>query len=151
MVVNFSSSVIWRLKKLDVDELVHPKQVGGLMSTYALTKLAVTALAPALSDELAKENILIRSIDPGATKTSMTTGNAGMPRFLAWLAPLLFRPADVQAAKLVASSDPAALRGRSGIMVAKGKELAMPKPAADKEVQRSLVDRLDGLLGAEGS
>ncbi|MEM7309031.1 MAG: SDR family NAD(P)-dependent oxidoreductase [Planctomycetota bacterium] len=147
MVVNLSSSVIQRLKTLDVGELADPPRVGGLMSTYAQTKLAVTALAPALADELKADNILIRAIDPGATKTAMTTGgSSGMPRLLSWLAPLLFRPADEQAAKLVESADPAAHESRTGVFVGNRRVRKMPRPAADPAVQTELVALLDGLL-----
>ncbi len=147
MIVNLSSSAITPLKKLELDSLANPATVGGLMKTYAQTKLAVTTLAPALANELKSENILIRAIDPGATKTDMTTsGNSAMPKVLAWLAPLLFSPADKQAAKLVDSADPAAFDGRTGIYVANRREKKMPAPATDTIVQRDLISLLDRLL-----
>ena len=66
MIANFSSSAISPLKALALDDLKNPETVGGLMSTYAQTKLAVTTLAPALADGLKEQNIPIRAIDPGA-------------------------------------------------------------------------------------
>lgn len=147
MVVNFSSSAITPLKTLALQDLANPEKVGGLMSTYAQTKLAVTALAPALSTALKADNILIRAIDPGATKSSMTTsGNKAMPRIIAWLAPLLFSPADKQAAKLVESANPAAFGGATGIYLANRKEKKLPAPAADPATQRDLLALLDGVL-----
>ncbi len=147
MIVNFSSSAINPLKTLELESLANPARVGGLMSTYAQTKLAVTALAPALAEELTSNNILIRAIDPGATKSPMTTtGNSAMPKLLSWLAPLVFSPADKQAEKLVASADPTAFGGRTGIYVANRKERKLPKPAADATTQRKLVGLLDNLL-----
>ena len=147
MIVNFSSSAITPLKALELGNLANPEKVGGLMSTYAQTKLAVTALAPALADDLRSDNILIRAIDPGATKSAMTTGgNSGMPKILAWMAPLLFSPADKQAAKVVESADPAAFEGRSGIYVANRKEKKMPSPATDKKVQQDLIALLEQAL-----
>ncbi|MEM8916351.1 MAG: SDR family NAD(P)-dependent oxidoreductase [Pseudomonadota bacterium] len=149
MIVNFSSSAITPLKKLAIDNLANPEKVGGLMSTYAQTKLAVTALGPALADSLKSENILIRAIDPGATKTAMTTrGNSAMPKVLAWLAPLLFSPADKQAAKVIESADPAAFGGRTGLYVANRREKKMPAPANSHETQRALISLLDRLLAA---
>ncbi|MEM9781351.1 MAG: SDR family NAD(P)-dependent oxidoreductase [Pseudomonadota bacterium] len=117
MIITFSSSAITPLKSLDVETLAKPPKVGGLMTTYAQTKLAVTALAAALADDLQSDNILIRAVDPGATKTPMTTGgNSGMPKLLAWLAPLLFSPADKQAAKVVERADPRRLWSALGAL-----------------------------------
>ncbi|MEM6637222.1 MAG: SDR family NAD(P)-dependent oxidoreductase [Pseudomonadota bacterium] len=146
MVVNFSSSAITPMKTLGLDSLPNPDKVGGLMGAYAQTKLAVTTLAPALADDLQKDNILIRSVDPGATKSPMTTGgNSAMPTVLAWLAPLLFSPADKQAAKVVDSADPKAFGGRTGNYMANRKEKKMPAPATDPKTQQDLLALLDRL------
>lgn len=149
VVVLFSSSAVNSQKILNLEELANPEAVGGLMTTYAQTKLAVTALAPALSEMLLADNILIRAIDPGATKTAMTTtGNSAMPKPLQWLAPLLFSPAKKQAAKIIESADPAAFGGRSGIYVSSRKERKLPKPAMDLDAQKRLVALLDSALRA---
>ena len=149
MVVNFSSSAINSVKSLDPESLANPKDVGGLLSTYAQTKLAATMLAPALANDLKAKNIYIRAIDPGATKTSMTTGgNSGMPKILAWLAPLMFSPADKQAAKIVESADPNAFGGRTGIYAANRKEKNLPASAADPRKQADLISYLDRLRSA---
>ncbi|MEM1114480.1 MAG: SDR family NAD(P)-dependent oxidoreductase [Pseudomonadota bacterium] len=143
MIVNFSSSAVKGLKTLDLENLTNPETVGGLMTTYAQTKLAVTALAPALADELKQKNIYIRAIDPGATRSKMTTGgNSGMPKVIAWLAPLVFAAADRQAAKIVDSAAPDAHGGRTGIFVANRKERAMPAPANDQKTREALVSLL---------
>ncbi|WP_419909919.1 SDR family NAD(P)-dependent oxidoreductase [Hoeflea sp.] len=147
MVVLFSSSAVNAQKTLDLKELANPAMVGGLMGTYAQTKLAVTALAPALSEALSANNILIRAVDPGATKTAMTTsGNAAMPKPLQWLAPFLFSAADKQAAKVIDSADPAAFGGRTGIFVANRKQKTMPKPAAEEATQKQLIALLEKAL-----
>ncbi|MEL6767964.1 MAG: SDR family NAD(P)-dependent oxidoreductase [Pseudomonadota bacterium] len=149
MVVLFASSAIKSPKALEVDTLAQPETVGGLLSTYAQTKLAVTALASALADDLKSDNILIRAIDPGATKTEMTTGgNSGMPKLLTWLAPMLFGHADKQAAKLVASADPNAFGRRTGIYVANRKETNFPAAATDAGRHQALVSLLNRLLAA---
>ena len=149
MILLFSSSAVNPQKKLSLDELPDPETVGGLMSTYAQTKLAVTAIAPALADMLAADNIKIRAVDPGVTKTAMTTsGNSAMPKPLQWLAPILFSKADKQAAKVIASADPTAFQGRSGIYVANRTEKKMPKPAADKSTQRDLIAMLERAVAA---
>lgn len=146
MVVLFSSSAVNPQKSLKLSDLPNPERVGGLMGTYAQSKLAVTTLAPALAGTLRSDNILIRAVDPGATKTAMTSGNSAMPKALQWLAPLLFSPADKQAAKVVNSADPAAFDGQTGIFVANGKRKRMPKPAADTPTQAELLSLLERAL-----
>lgn len=146
MIVNFSSSAIKQQKTLDLGSLANPDKVTGLMGTYAQSKLAATAMSAALAETLANDNILIRAVDPGATKTSMTSGNAAMPKPLQWLAPLLFSPADKQARKVIDSADPVAFGAGSGIFVANCKELKLPKPAADRQIQNNLIAILDDSL-----
>lgn len=148
MVVNFSSSAISHPKFLDMGGLANPESVGGLLSTYAQTKLAATALAPALAPRLASENVLIRAIDPGATKTKMTTGpgTSGMPTVIRWLAPLFFAPAEKQAAKIIASAEPGALDGGSGIFVANKQQKPLPASIDDPVLQRDLLELLSECL-----
>ena len=71
-----------------------------------------------------------------------------MPKPLQWLAPLLFKPADQQAAKVVDSANPSAFNGQTGIFVANRKFKKLPKPAADKTNQQNLVSLLDAALKA---
>lgn len=148
MVVNFSSSAISALKTLELENLANPETVGGLMSTYAQSKLAVTTIVPALAEDLASDNVLIRAIDPGATKSAMTTGadNSGMPKVLAWVAPLFFASAGRQALKVVDSADPTAFGGRSGNYIANRKEKKLPRSAADFATQQKLLKLLDRFL-----
>ncbi|MEM6441410.1 MAG: SDR family NAD(P)-dependent oxidoreductase [Pseudomonadota bacterium] len=147
IIVNMSSSAINPLKSLQLSSLPDPDKVGGLMTTYAQTKLAATALAPALADDLKADGILIRAVDPGATRTPMTTGgNPAMPKILAWLAPVIFAAPDKQAAKVVRSADPAAFDGATGIYVANLKRRKLPAPAADASNQRALIKLLDERL-----
>ncbi|MEM6463302.1 MAG: SDR family NAD(P)-dependent oxidoreductase [Pseudomonadota bacterium] len=149
MVILFSSSAVNPQKTLKLSELANPEKVSGIMGTYAQTKLAVTALAPALSKDLEADNILIRAVDPGATKTAMTTGgNSAMPKPLQWVAPFLFSTADKQAAKVVDSADPSAFDGQTGIFVANRKVKKHPRPAADTSNQRQLIAMLDAALSA---
>ncbi|MEM7138038.1 MAG: SDR family NAD(P)-dependent oxidoreductase [Myxococcota bacterium] len=148
MVVNFSSSAINQQKVLDLDSLVNPGEVTGLMGTYAQTKLALTALSAGMAEDLKSDNVLIRALDPGATKTSMTTDNTAMPKVLSWLVPLFFSPPDKQAAKVMVAADPDALRGRTGILVANLKEKKLPKAIADPTTQRKLIDLLETTLRA---
>ncbi|MEM7692753.1 MAG: SDR family NAD(P)-dependent oxidoreductase [Pseudomonadota bacterium] len=147
MIVNFSSSAIQSPNVLELTKLARPDSVGGLMTTYAQTKLAATALAPALAEGLKAQNILIRAIDPGATKTAMTTGpdTSGMPWIIAFLAPLLFAPANKQAKKVIESAAPSALDGKTGIYVANRKEKKLPFSINRDTVQSDLLELLSRL------
>ena len=148
MVVNLSSSAINAPKALDLSALPTPSHVGGIMKTYAQTKLAVTALSAAMAQELKADNILIRAIDPGATKTAMTlSGNSAMPKPLQWLAPFVFSPADKQAAKLVDSADPAAFSGATGVFIANRTLKKLPKSIANEKTQQNLLALLRDLTG----
>ena len=147
LILNLSSDVINRQKTLELNSLKSPSAVTGLMGTYAQSKLAVTMLSAALADELKSDNILIRAVDPGATKSPMTMDNSAMPKLLKWLAPLLFRPADKQAAKVVLSASPSAFSSGTGIFLANGKEKDLPKAARDASAQRDLIKLLDRYIG----
>ncbi|MEM7069885.1 MAG: SDR family NAD(P)-dependent oxidoreductase [Pseudomonadota bacterium] len=146
VIMNFSSSAISKQKSLDIDNLVDPPEVTGLMGTYAQAKLALTVLTAALAGDLKTDNILIRAVDPGATKTTMTTQNSSMPKLLQWFAPLFFADADKQATKVVRSADPSAFEGMTGIFVSNLKQKKLPGPAADQSNWRKLLVLLDHSL-----
>lgn len=146
VILNLSSSAVTKQRKLNVMNLAHPRTVTGLMGTYAQSKLALTALTAAIADDLRSGNILVRAVDPGATKTAMTTQNASMPFILRLLAPLVFGDAKNQAAKIVRSADPLEYGGRTGIFVSDGKERALPSSASDAESQRQLLSLLNHII-----
>lgn len=140
MVVTMSSSAINSVRKLDVEGLSNPEKIKGLFGAYAQSKAALTVMGAAMANGLEQDNILIRSIDPGATATKMTKGGDGMPGLLSFLAPLLFKKPSVQAAKIVSAADPAACAGRTGILIVGGKEKAAPKLITDIAVQEELMN-----------
>ncbi|MEM9387980.1 MAG: SDR family NAD(P)-dependent oxidoreductase [Pseudomonadota bacterium] len=142
MVSTMSSSAIKAVKWLDVAQLSRPEQFG-LFGAYAASKMALTIMGTAMADGLRRDNILIRSVDPGPTRTSMTAGGDGMPLVLRWLAPLLFSPPDKQAAKVVFATDPERFDGRTGILVANRKEQPLPSLVTDPDVQAALMDKLE--------
>lgn len=126
MVVTMSSSAIERAKPLDVMNLRDPPEIGGLMGAYAQSKLALTAMGAAMAPQLLEDGILLRSIDPGATRTSMTLKGEGMPTILRWLAPLLFAKPDHQAYKIIDAADPEEFDRRSGVYISSGEEKELP-------------------------
>lgn len=141
MVVTMSSSSINGVRQLDVETLHKPEKLG-LLGAYASSKMALTMMGASIADDLKADNILIRSVDPGATLTPMTQSGDGMPTVLRWLAPLLFSKPDKQAAKIVAAAQPSQFDGRTGIMVAGGKERPLPKLAKDTALREALMAKI---------
>ena len=145
VIVNFSSSAINAVKEIDVTQLRNPDKIGGLMDAYAKSKLAVTAVTCLLKDDLMEENILIYSVDPGATKSSMTKESTGMPPLLRLLAPLLFKSPDRQAMKIIKGMEAAVTDGKSGLFITNGRRKPNPPLALDKAFQSDLKALLQDL------
>lgn len=145
VIANFSSSAVNAVKEIDVAQLRNPDKIGGLMDAYAKSKLAVTAVTCLLKDDLMKENILIYSVDPGATKSSMTKESTGMPLPLRWLAPLLFKSPDHQAMKIIKGIEAAIADGESGLFITNGRQKPNPPLALDKAFQSDLKALLQAL------
>ena len=141
MVVTMSSSAINR-PKLDTSSLSDPAAIGGLMGAYAHTKLAMTAMCVQMAPELEESGVLIRAIDPGPTKTSMTSGGDGMPIVLRWLVPLLFADASTQAAKVIKAADPEGLDKRTGVFVSSGRIKPLPSSIAEAPERAKLMDTI---------
>ncbi|MEO0369192.1 MAG: SDR family NAD(P)-dependent oxidoreductase [Pseudomonadota bacterium] len=145
-VANFSSSAVNSVKSLDVSKLVNPDRIGGLMDAYAKTKAALNVMACFLKDDLAVDNIAIFSVDPGATKTKMTTSSEGMPWFIKPLVPFLFGDPQKQARKLVNGVQLALEKEKSGAFIANGKIKANPPIAHDEGTQNDLRELMDSLI-----
>lgn len=145
VIVNFSSSAANAVKKIDVAQLQNPDKIGGLFDAYAKSKLAVTAVTCFLKDELIKDNILIYSVDPGATKSPMTKKSTGMPFFLRWLSPLLFSSPDRQAMKIMKGIEAAMTDGESGLFISNGRRKPNPTLALDSAFQTDLQALLQTL------
>lgn len=141
MIVTMSSSAI-NMVALDMRNLSDPPKIGGLMGAYAQSKLAMTSMCAHLAPDLLSAGVLVRAIDPGPTKTSMTSSGDGMPFFLRWLAPLLFSDPQKQATKIVAAADPSACAGETGILVSSWRTKPMPKSIEDPLVRAELMDQI---------
>ncbi|MEM9368898.1 MAG: SDR family NAD(P)-dependent oxidoreductase [Planctomycetota bacterium] len=139
VVVNLGSSAADSLKSLDVQSLADPDEVGGLMGAYANSKLALTAMTLAMGRE---SGVSWLTADPGPTKTSMTRGGDGMPWFLRPLVPLLFKPADLQAKRLVDAVELAAAENASGLYISQGRRKPVPASAQDLAVQSDVMNLL---------
>lgn len=143
VIVNFSSSAIKSVKKLEVSKLTDPDEIGGLMGAYAKTKLAVTMIAEIWRQELVSEGILIHSVDPGPTKTAMTGSGDGMPWLIRLLQPLLFKSPEAQARKLVDAVSAGVKEKASGIFLSEGKRKEPPAIVHDIKLQEALRKLLE--------
>ncbi|MEL6899157.1 MAG: SDR family NAD(P)-dependent oxidoreductase [Planctomycetota bacterium] len=145
VIVNFGSSAVNSVQSLDVQTLANPAKIGGLMGAYANTKLALTAMTRAMSDEAAESNVSYLTVDPGPTKTPMTASGDGMPWFIRLLAPLLFKPVEVQAKRIVDSVRQATADRESGLYISEGRRRPFPRLATDKALQAEVIKLLDDL------
>ena len=143
VVVNFSSSAINAVKELKVETLTNPESIGGLMGAYATSKAALTAVSDLMKEELLEDGILIQVVDPGPTKTSMTSSSDGMPWYLLLLRPLLFKSAKLQAQRLLSAIESAVIEGKSGLFISEGKRKAYPSIALNKNIQTEIKLLLD--------
>ncbi|MEM9003289.1 MAG: SDR family NAD(P)-dependent oxidoreductase [Cyanobacteria bacterium P01_F01_bin.86] len=143
VVVNFASSAINGVKELDVATLTNPESIGGLMGAYAKSKAALTAVSHLMKEALLEDGILIEVVDPGPTKTSMTGSSDGMPWFLLLLRPLIFKPAKLQAQRIVDAVEIAVSEEKSGLFISEGKRKAYPSIGLDKHIQTEIKSLLD--------
>ena len=145
LVANFSSEVVNGMKSLGVNKLVNPDSIGGLNDTYAKTKAVLNVVACFMKDELSKERTLIYAVDPGPTKTQMTSGNQAMPVLVRLLAPIVFGSPAKQAGKLVDKIESEVRLQNTGTFISNGKVKENPPVAFDKQIQadlRHLMNRL---------
>ena len=89
VVVCTSAGIASRVKSLELEELVHPDSFEKLFGPYVRSKQALNVLAAALAPEFAGDGTVIRTADPGPTRTRLTRG-AGTPwwmRIFFWALP----------------------------------------------------------------
>ncbi|MEM9186485.1 MAG: SDR family NAD(P)-dependent oxidoreductase [Planctomycetota bacterium] len=145
VVVNFSSSAVNSVKKLDFARLADASNPGGLMGAYAQTKMALTVATAQASSELSGEGVLAVCVDPGATKTPMTSGSDGMPWFVRLIRPLVFKSPAAQAEKLLRGVSSAVRENKPGAFIVEGRIKPMPALATDPSVQAGLRALLEEL------
>ncbi|MEM8618831.1 MAG: SDR family NAD(P)-dependent oxidoreductase [Actinomycetota bacterium] len=133
LMATVSTSGIANAKSLELDQLADPDTFKKLFGSYVQSKLAATALMNAFVDEYPGVNY--RSVEPGAVKTPMTSGD-GMPRWLVPIRNLVFATPEKGAAKLYD-----ALNGDypNGAYVQKGTARPFPAGVDDPAAQEALL------------
>jgi NAD(P)-dependent dehydrogenase (short-subunit alcohol dehydrogenase family) len=145
-VMNVSSGAIAMTGRLRINDLRNPQRIKKLFGAYAQTKLALTTLTNALAKEFESNQVILRSADPGGTKTAMTRGD-GMPTILRWLQPLLFRTPESAALELVDSLLAERFGHQTGVYLSRGQIRSSPADADNLVVQRQLLELCRSLTG----
>ncbi|WP_040950997.1 SDR family NAD(P)-dependent oxidoreductase [Gorillibacterium massiliense] len=91
-VINTSSSALKFTKELTIESLERPKIFRKLIGPYAASKLALSLWTQAIAPQLAKDDIKIRSVDPGGNNTLRKGKKSGLPLLLIPLMKLFFSP-----------------------------------------------------------
>jgi NAD(P)-dependent dehydrogenase (short-subunit alcohol dehydrogenase family) len=136
LALTVSSTSMLFARQLDVAALRHPMSFRKLTGQYAHSKLAVSVTMQALAPEYEPDGILLRTVEPGSIKTSMTAG-AGMPKALLPLRNLFFSTTNTAVTNVLAAAAPA-LGPNTGLFVVNGRVKKLPARA----LRPSIVDRL---------
>ncbi|KZS48879.1 short-chain dehydrogenase [Paenibacillus glucanolyticus] len=99
-VINTSSSALKFTKEFTIDILERPKTFRKLLGPYATSKLALSLWTQAIAAQLAKDDIKIRSVDPGSNNTLRKGKQSGLPFLIEILMKLFFSPPTHGANKL---------------------------------------------------
>ncbi|MNZ42438.1 Fatty acyl-CoA reductase [compost metagenome] len=99
-VINTSSSALKFTKEFNIEILERPKTFRKLLGPYATSKLALSLWTQAIASQLDKDNIKIRSVDPGGNNTIRKGKKSGLPILIELLMKLFFSPPTHGAGKL---------------------------------------------------
>lgn len=117
-VINTSSSALKFTKTFTIETLERPKTFRKLIGPYATSKLALSLWTEAIAAQLAKDDIKIRSVDPGGNNTLRQGKASGLPLLVAALMKLFFPPPTHGANKLY-NGALGAHRHKSGVFLLK--------------------------------
>lgn len=136
-VINTSSSALNMRKSFNLELLEHPQKFRKVVGPYAASKLALSLWTEALAPSLAKEGILIRSVDPGNNNTVRKGQKSGLPLWMKLL--MRFTPPPTLGAGLLYDSAVGEHRDQTGVFLIKGKIQPLPF----RESAPKLLKRLD--------
>ncbi|MEM9134229.1 MAG: SDR family NAD(P)-dependent oxidoreductase [Actinomycetota bacterium] len=136
MVALVTTSGISRAKALAVDELADPTTFTKLFGPYVQSKLAATVIMDAFARQY--PDTTFRSVEPGAVKTAMTSGD-GMPRWLVPIRNLFFSSPEKGARKLYDALNATGDEYPNGVYVQAGKPRPLPADANDTVVRDALL------------
>lgn len=143
-VINTSSSASRFTKELSIEILERPKTFRKLIGPYATSKLALSLWTQAIAPELAKDNILIRSVDPGGNNTLRKGKDSGLPHLVKWLMKLFFSPPTKGAYKLYEGAL-GEHRDKTGVFLVKGRVSEIKF----KDQARNVLERIQAIYKKE--
>lgn len=114
-IVNTSSNALLFVRQFNFDILEHPRAYKPIVGPYGASKLALSLWTQTLAPALLADGIEIRSVNPGANKTKMTS-RADFPKWMVPMRYLFFSHPSVGAARLYDVAV-GAWRGTIGIFV----------------------------------
>ncbi|WP_426454627.1 SDR family NAD(P)-dependent oxidoreductase [Paenibacillus sp. S-38] len=143
-VINTSSSAFTFTKEFSIETLERPKTFRKLMGPYATSKLALSLWTQAIAPQLAKEDIMIRSVDPGGNNTLRKGKQSGLPLLVAVLMKLFFPPPTHGAGKLYEGAV-GEHRNKTGVFLLKGQVAELKF----KDQALNVLDRIQAIYEHE--
>ncbi|WP_212938384.1 SDR family NAD(P)-dependent oxidoreductase [Paenibacillus antibioticophila] len=118
-VINTSSAAFNFTKTFSLEILERPKTFRKLIGPYATSKLALSLWTQAIAPQLAKEEMMIRSVDPGGNNTLRKGKPSGIPLVVKALMQLFFPP-PAHGADMLYEGALGAHRNKTGVYLVKG-------------------------------
>ncbi|MGN7356876.1 SDR family NAD(P)-dependent oxidoreductase [Paenibacillus sp. SAF-054] len=143
-VINTSSSALKFTKEFNIEILERPKTFRKLLGPYATSKLALSLWTQAIASQLAKDDIKIRSVDPGSNNTLRKGKNSGLPIFVKPLMKLFFSPPTHGAGKLYEGAL-GKHRNETGVFLLKGQVAEINF----KDQARNVLERINRIYEYE--
>ncbi|MDN4067120.1 SDR family NAD(P)-dependent oxidoreductase [Paenibacillus vini] len=143
-VINTSSSAQKFTKEFSIDILERPKTFRKLIGPYATSKLALSLWTHAIVPELAKDDILIRSVDPGGNNTLRKGKTSGLP-FPVGILMKLFFPPPTRGADRLYEGALGEHRNKTGVYLVKGQVVELKFI----DQSRNVLDRIQAIYEQE--
>ncbi|MBB3152357.1 NAD(P)-dependent dehydrogenase (short-subunit alcohol dehydrogenase family) [Paenibacillus endophyticus] len=143
-VINTSSSALKFTKEFTIDILERPKTFRKLLGPYATSKLALSLWTQAIATQLAKDDIKIRSVDPGSNNTLRKGKQSGLPFLVGVLMKLFFSPPTHGANKLYEGAL-GEHRNKTGVYLLKGQVAGLKF----KDQARNVLERIQAIYEHE--
>ncbi|GMK44243.1 hypothetical protein PghCCS26_13700 [Paenibacillus glycanilyticus] len=143
-VINTSSSALKFTKQFSIEVLEHPKTFRKLLGPYATSKLALSLWTEAVASQLAKDDIKIRSVDPGGNNTIRKGKQSGLPVVVEVLMKLFFSPPTLGANKLYEGAL-GEHHHESGVFLLKGRVAELKF----KDQARNVLERIQAIYEYE--
>lgn len=137
-VINTSSSALKFTKEFNIEILERPKIFRKLLGPYATSKLALSLWTQAIASQLAKDDIKIRSVDPGSNNTLRRGRKSGLPILVQTLMKLFFSAPTHGASKLYEGAL-GEHRNETGVFLLKGQVADLKF----KDQARNVLERIN--------